>query len=87
MASDIIESLRKRVADERGLPPYIIFHDSTLRQMAAELPLSRAALARINGVGERKLLDFGDVFLAEIREYVEHVGATGAEPPPLVSRR
>ncbi|HEV2126016.1 MAG TPA: RecQ family ATP-dependent DNA helicase, partial [Chloroflexota bacterium] len=58
-----LRALRKRLADERGVPPYVIFHDSTLRQMAAVQPQSEAELGRVHGVGEKKLVDFGKAFL------------------------
>jgi ATP-dependent DNA helicase RecQ len=63
--------VRRQIASDRGMPPYVIFHDSTLRQMAAEIPTTRAQLARIQGVGQRKLDDLGEQFLAEIRQHVQ----------------
>lgn len=76
---DRLRALRKRLADEREVPPYVVFHDSTLKQMAAELPASREHLRRLHGVGERKALDYGDAFLACVAEYVEETGAKPAE--------
>ncbi|MHB1132787.1 MAG: DNA helicase RecQ [Chloroflexota bacterium] len=64
-----LRTLRKRLADERGVPPYVIFHDTTLREMATALPTTRAGLLRIRGVGERKAADFGDAFLGSIQSY------------------
>lgn len=61
-----LRALRKQIAQEEGLPPYMIFSDSTLREMARKCPADKEALLRINGVGERKLEKYGDVFLAEI---------------------
>jgi ATP-dependent DNA helicase RecQ len=66
-----LRTLRKRLADERRVPPYVVFPDSVLRDMAARLPRSHAQLRRISGVGERKLADFGDVFLAEIGAFLD----------------
>jgi ATP-dependent DNA helicase RecQ len=76
--------LRKRLADERGLPPYAVFGDRALRQMAAELPTTATALLRVSGVGERKLADYGDLFMAAIADYVQETGAepVRVEPPP-----
>src|SRR5687768_982819 len=65
--------LRKRLADERRVPPYVVFPDSVLRDMSARLPRSHAQLRRISGIGERKLADFGDAFLAEIEAFLEGV--------------
>ncbi|MBI3977032.1 MAG: DNA helicase RecQ [Chloroflexi bacterium] len=78
---DRLRVLRKRLADERGVPPYVIFHDGTLREMASRLLASREQLLRIQGVGERKAIDFGDAFLAEIAAFVRETGVrptTGA---------
>jgi ATP-dependent DNA helicase RecQ len=66
-----LRQLRKRLADERSLPPYIIFSDVSLRQMARLYPSNDAGFARISGVGERKLRDFGAVFMAEIATYLK----------------
>ena len=65
---ETLRALRKRLADERGVPPYVIFHDTALRQMASELPASRLEFLHIRGVGERKAAEFGDAFLACIAE-------------------
>jgi ATP-dependent DNA helicase RecQ len=62
--------LRKRLADERGVPPYIVFSDVTLRQMARNYPQTEAELARISGVGDRKLREFGTLFLGEINGHM-----------------
>jgi ATP-dependent DNA helicase RecQ len=61
---------RKLLADARDVPAYVIFSDVTLREMARYYPQTGAELARINGVGERKLRDFGTEFLAEIKIYL-----------------
>src|SRR6266478_4123564 len=58
--------LRKRLADERGVPPYIVFSDVSLRQMARNYPSNEAEFAQISGVGEQKLKRFGKKFVAEI---------------------
>jgi ATP-dependent DNA helicase RecQ len=67
---DRLRRLRKKIADERGLPAYIIFSDVSLRQMARYYPTTAAEFARINGVGERKLADFGKVFMDSIAGYL-----------------
>jgi ATP-dependent DNA helicase RecQ len=58
---------RRNVAAERGVPAYVIFHDSTLQAIAQEKPTSVAGLARIGGLGERKLIQYGEQILAVIR--------------------
>ena len=61
------ETGARRSATERGVPAYVIFHDSTLQAIAHEKPTSMAALSRIAGLGERKLATYGDQILAVIR--------------------
>ncbi|MET0248596.1 MAG: HRDC domain-containing protein, partial [Sphingobium sp.] len=55
---------------EAGVPPYVVFHDSTLREMAEQRPASLRELGTISGVGQRKLDAYGDAFLAAIRPYL-----------------
>ena len=64
-----LRRLRKEIADELSLPAYIVFHDSTLHQMASKMPVSHAELARIRGVGSEKLQRFGDRFIDVITAY------------------
>ncbi len=61
-----LRGVRKALAAERGVPPYVIFHDTTLRAMARERPTTLAALRGVYGVGERKAADFGEAFLEVI---------------------
>jgi ATP-dependent DNA helicase RecQ len=65
---DALRTKRRELAQESKVPPYVIFHDSVLREMATMKPDSIAALGTISGVGERKLAAYGDAFLAVIRE-------------------
>src|SRR5215813_7161114 len=67
---DRLRRLRKQIADERGVPAYIVFSDVSLRQMARYYPASEAEFARISGVGERKLADFGNAFVDSISQYL-----------------
>ena len=66
---DRLRALRKRIADESGLPPFVVFSDATLAEMARTIPDNRQELRQVNGVGELKLGKYGDAFLAEIRQY------------------
>ncbi len=66
---EALRELRRELAAEAQLPPYVIFHDATLREMAAVRPASRAELGEIGGVGARKLEAYGDAFLAVIRRH------------------
>ena len=60
---EALRAVRRELAATANLPPYVIFHDSTLRAMAATRPRSMAELGRITGVGERKLQAYGAAFL------------------------
>jgi ATP-dependent DNA helicase RecQ len=64
---EALRALRKRLADEQGVPPYIIFGDATLVEMARERPGTPTALLAISGVGQKKLERYGEDFLAAIR--------------------
>lgn len=64
---EALRARRRELAAEAGVPPYVIFHDATLREMAAERPASLAALGRLSGIGERKLAAYGEMFLDVIR--------------------
>ncbi|RME50657.1 MAG: hypothetical protein D6795_09700, partial [Deltaproteobacteria bacterium] len=70
-----LSALRRSLAQARGIPPFRIFPDRTLREMAERRPCDRAALRQIHGVGEWKLAEYGEIFLAEIRREF-----TGVEP-------
>lgn len=66
-----LRGLRKQLADERGVPPYIIFSDVSLRQMARFYPQSDKEFSRISGVGEKKQREFGTVFMADIAKHLQ----------------
>lgn len=61
-----LRALRKTLADERGVPAYVIFSDRTLQDMASRVPRSHDELLEVHGVGQKKLDQYGDVFLAKI---------------------
>jgi len=68
---DILRQKRKEMADEAGVPPYVIFSDRTLVEMAAYYPQSSASLLNISGVGQVKLRQYGDAFLEVIQVYCD----------------
>jgi ATP-dependent DNA helicase RecQ len=68
---DRLRTLRRKLADERRVPAYIVFGDTTLRAMARYYPETVAQMEGIPGVGEKKRAEFGDVFAAEIAEYLK----------------
>ena len=62
---------RKSFADLTGIPPYAVFHDSALAQMAQKLPTTREAFLRVSGVGTAKLEKYGEAFIEIIKNYLE----------------
>ena len=66
---DALRALRLEIARGRGVPPYVVFHDSTLREMARLKPGSLSALLHVPGVGARKAEDFGQQFLDAIASH------------------
>jgi ATP-dependent DNA helicase RecQ len=65
-----LRGLRRNLADERGVPAYIIFSDVSLREMARNYPTNAGEFRRIAGVGEQKFKDFAEPFLSEITDYL-----------------
>jgi ATP-dependent DNA helicase RecQ len=66
---EALRERRRELAEEQGVPPYVIFHDRTLQEMCTTLPQNLAQFGRISGVGERKLDKYGDAFLQVINEH------------------
>ncbi len=80
----ILRQTRKEMADEAGVPPYVIFSDRTLTEMAAYYPQSTESLLNISGVGQVKLRQYGAVFLEVIQSYCKKHGLE--EKPKVASR-
>lgn len=68
---EMLKDLRKKIAREKNLPPYVIFQDPSLEEMATTYPTTREELAQVNGVGMGKVNKFGKEFLELIQQYVE----------------
>jgi len=66
-----LRKLRKVIADEENIPPYVVFNDATLIEMAEQMPTSPGEMLSVNGVGVRKLERFGQEFLALIRAHAD----------------
>ena len=66
-----LREARRALAAEAGVPPYVVFHDSTLREIAAARPASLDELASVEGVGEVKLSRYGDAMLDAVRSFGE----------------
>ncbi len=78
--------LRLEIARQFGLPPYVVFHDKTLKEMAILKPQSRTAMLQVTGVGEQKLERYGDRFLDVIKAGAETAADGNADRRPDVKR-
>ena len=67
---DLLKGLRKKIAKQKGLPPYVIFQDPSLEEMAIVYPTNKEELSQINGVGRGKISKFGQPFVEAIKNYV-----------------
>lgn len=68
---ELLKKLRKKVAKEKDLPPYVIFQDPSIEEMATTYPTTKEEMAQINGVGMGKVVKFGKPFMELIKKYVE----------------
>ncbi len=75
---DALRQCRKQLAEEQGIPPYMIFHDATLMEFVSHQPVTLEQMSRISGVGRSKLDHYGEIFTQLISEHVEqHNDADG----------
>ncbi len=83
-----LRALRRRLADERNVPPYVVFSDVTLREMASKRPGDDHAMLAVRGVGQRKLTEFGPAFLEAILGYCQqhNLAPSTAETPAPPTR-
>ena len=65
---EALRNCRRELAEAQGVPPYVIFHDSTLVEMCSLVPRTLNDFSKLSGVGERKLMKYGEAFLAAIRD-------------------
>ncbi len=72
-----LRALRRRLADEQGVPVYVVFNDATLRGLAAAKPTDREAMLRVSGIGPAKLNSYGEAFVEVIRGHIGGVAAPG----------
>jgi ATP-dependent DNA helicase RecQ len=68
---ELLKNLRKKLAKDKNLPPYVIFQDPSLEEMATTYPTTKDEMAQINGVGMGKVVKFGRQFIDLIKKYVE----------------
>jgi ATP-dependent DNA helicase RecQ len=66
---EALRECRRALAAEQGVPPYVIFHDATLREMCAARPLDLDAFGQISGVGARKRDKYAEAFMRVIRDH------------------
>lgn len=64
-----LRSLRRQLAQEAGVPPFVVFSDKTLQDMTAKMPLTAEAFLEVNGVGQAKLERYGEAFMTEIKSF------------------
>ena len=75
---EALRDCRRELAEEQGVPPYVIFHDRSLKDMCSALPRNSEQFGRITGVGERKLKKYGYAFLQVIGKHLQRtVGEAG----------
>ena len=84
---DELRVLRKQIADAKNLPPYVVFSDVTLRHFCRDYPRTSEALLRIPGVGEKKLGDYGEPFLAAIVAWLQDHAPLEFVPLPAAQSR
>ena len=78
---EALRTLRKSIADERNVPAYVVLSDATLRDLSRLRPTTPEAMGHVRGIGQKKLTDFGEPFLAAISSYCqEHGVASDVEP-------
>jgi ATP-dependent DNA helicase RecQ len=75
---DALRDARRALAAQAGVPAYVVFHDSTLREIAAARPHSLAELSTISGVGEAKLRSYGEAMIEAVRSF-ETEGMAGPQ--------
>ena len=69
----VLRDLRKQTADEKGVPPYVLYTDATLKDLCRYFPTTREAMLEIKGIGERKYEQYGELFLDAIQTFLaEH---------------
>jgi ATP-dependent DNA helicase RecQ len=78
-----LRALRKRIADQEGVPPFVVFGDATLNEMAARRPVTAEELLQVSGVGKHKLGKYGQEFLLEIATFGDGREERGEHFSPL----
>jgi ATP-dependent DNA helicase RecQ len=71
---DILRELRRRISQKEGVPPYVVFPDSTLKEICRHFPIDEASMLEVKGVGAHKYEKYGNIFLDAVRKFVEENG-------------
>jgi ATP-dependent DNA helicase RecQ len=74
---DALRQLRKQVADQQDVPAFVVFSDTTLKDMAEKMPATIAQMSRVSGVGDAKLKQYGQIFVNEIVKFIRENTETG----------
>lgn len=72
-----LRELRKQIADSQGVPPFVVFGDTTLQQMAEQLPVNKQDFGELTGVGQQKLKQYGDIFIKAVIDFIVRKTAEG----------
>jgi ATP-dependent DNA helicase RecQ len=75
-----LRELRKRLADEKNMPPFVIFSDATISDMSQKKPLTQADMLNVSGVGEMKYQQYGEIFIREIAAFLKTVPGVNRTP-------
>ncbi|MBZ0200478.1 MAG: DNA helicase RecQ [Ignavibacteriaceae bacterium] len=78
---EMLRQKRRQIAESRNIPPYVVFSDRTLIEMAKEFPNDEFQLSKISGIGEKKIKTYGAIFLSIIKRYSDRTNITSNKPP------
>ncbi|MEW9502244.1 DNA helicase RecQ [Jeotgalibacillus marinus] len=81
-----LRTLRSQIAKDNAVPPYLIFSDATLREIATYYPLDQEAMLAIKGVGERKLVEYGEAFVEVVQDYTAKHGTETKKRAAVVKK-
>lgn len=82
---EILRNLRRTIAEKNKIPPFIVFADVSLKEMATYFPIDKDSMLSINGVGVNKLENYGDIFIETIKKYVDGNDISFLDKPIKVS--
>ncbi|MHB8063711.1 MAG: RecQ family ATP-dependent DNA helicase, partial [Ruminiclostridium sp.] len=83
---DILRAIRKRIADQQNVPPFVVFSDATLKDMCKKYPTSEEDMLRVSGVGAFKLEKYGAEFISAIKSYIDQSKLEIDEQVPIKSK-